>query len=302
MAVHEASQPYQPPIAHPLRAMGTHTFDLDRQVAVVAIIDCTPDSPSEAGRTVGLDVAVRASIDAVAAGADWVDLGGASVAAGEDTAAHEAERVVAIVRELRAASDVVIAVDASDAGVASAAIDAGADVIRVGGAQGPDLIGAIAASDATLVLAHSLDAEVDASTAEAAVEDDVVALLEARVAQALDGGVRADRILLDPGLDLDGHAIDSLRLARRLSTVADLGFPVLATMSSAPLLGAAADASSSERGDRALAATVFAITRGARIVRTHDAARTQVVVRATEALMGWRAPADPIRDLSAFDV
>lgn len=310
MAEHDAHDPYLPPIAHPLRAIGTHTFDFDRQVAVMAIVNRTPDSFYDQGRTFGLTEAVKASIDAVAAGADWVDIGGVPFAPGEPLpVADEIERIVPVVRELRGASDVVISVDTFHAAVAAAAIEAGADVVNDTTAlHDPDMARVVADSDATLVITHSLAASVAGPRTQLAqptyldVEVDVAVLLRDRVSFAIDQGVRDDRIVLDPGFDLNKHTADSLRLARRLPIVCDLGFPVLAAMSNKDFIGEVLEVPGPERVDGSLAAAVFAITRGARIVRVHEVARTRDAVRMAEALMGWRQPADPIHNMSAFNV
>lgn len=279
MPERDATEPYLPPIAHPLRAIGVHAFDLDRQVAVVATIDHAPDASTDEGRVLGVDVAVRGALEATAAGADWLDVGGDDV-----------ERMVLLVRELRAASDVVISVRASHARLAAAAIEAGADAIEDATSAGDgELAAAVAGSDATLVVTQSLDVPAGPE-ADAAVEDDVVRLLQERVELAVAGGVREDRIVVDPGVDLGGHTVESLRLVRHLPAVADLGFPVLATLSRTQPI------------DDPLAIATFAVTRGARLLRVRDVARTREAVQAVEALMGWRAPADPIQDLSAFDV
>lgn len=309
MAEHDAHDPYLPPIVHPLRAIGTHTFDFGRQVAIMAIVNRTPDSFYDQGRTFGLDAAVRASIDAVAAGADWVDVGGVPFAPGDALpVADEIDRIVPVVRELRAASDVVISVDTFHAAVAEAAIAAGADVVNDTTAlHDPDMARVVADSDATLVITHSLAADSAGprtqygSPTYLAVEDDVAALLRTRVARAVDDGVREDRIVLDPGFDLNKNTADSLRLARHLPVVCDLGFPVLAAMSNKDFIGEVLEAPKTERVDGSLAAAVYAITRGARIVRVHETARTRDAVRMAEAFLGWRQPADPVHNMTAFN-
>ena len=306
MSAHDPAEPYEPPIAHTLRAIGTHTFDFGRQVAVMAIVNRTPDSFYDQGRTFGLDAAVLAAVAAVAAGADWVDIGGVPFAPGEALPVEdELERIVPVVRELRAATDVVISVDTFHAAVAEAAIAAGADVVNDTTAlHDPDLARVVAGSDATLVITHSLAAPAGSgprtqfSTPQyEEVEVEVAALLRERVDRAVAGGVREDRIVLDPGFDLNKNTLDTLRLARRLPVVADLGFPVLAAMSNKDFIGEILEAERPDRVDGSLAAAVFAIARGARIVRVHEVARSRDAVRMAEALMGWRAPANPVHNM-----
>ena len=75
-------EPYLPPLRIPVRRIGARTFDFSRQVAVMAVVNRTPDSFYDRGRTFALDAAVAAVLRAVADGADWVDIGGAPFAPG----------------------------------------------------------------------------------------------------------------------------------------------------------------------------------------------------------------------------
>src|SRR5262245_54940124 len=118
----------EPPIAQPVRTIGARRFDFARQVAVMAIVNRTPDSSHDKGETYALDQAVRAVERAVADGADWVDIGG--VPFGTDvpdvSESEELDRVIGLIEAVRAATDVVISVDTFRTEVARRAIDAGA--------------------------------------------------------------------------------------------------------------------------------------------------------------------------------
>ena len=58
------------------RRIGARTFDFSREVAVMGIINRTPDSFFDNGSTFELDRAVDAAIAAADDGADIVDVGG----------------------------------------------------------------------------------------------------------------------------------------------------------------------------------------------------------------------------------
>lgn len=286
---------YLPPLRMPVRTIGARTFDFSRQVAVMAVVNRTPDSFFDQGRTFALDAAVAACFDAVAAGADWVDIGGAPFAPGVPIpAVEEADRVVPVVKELRAGSDVVISVDTFHAEVARRAIDAGATVVNdTTGLSDPDLARVVADSEATLVLTHSLAAP--RTPYPRPVYDDiageVAAFLIERVERALAAGVPEERIILDPGHDLNKNTLQSLELTRRLSEIADLGYPTLAAVSNKDFIGETLDAPRSERRDGSLAAAVVAIVNGARIIRMHDVRGSVAAARMTEAILGLREPA-----------
>ena len=110
-------------LRHPVHRFGGRTLDFSRHVAVMAIVNRTPDSLSDAGRTFALDDAIGASLGAVEAGADWVDIGGQPFAPGPRlTPAEERDRVLPVIAAVRARSDVVLSVDTFEPEVAAAAI------------------------------------------------------------------------------------------------------------------------------------------------------------------------------------
>lgn len=84
------------------RVIGGRTFDFARRVAVMAIVNRTPDSFHDRGRTFALERAVEAVRTAADAGADWIDIGGVPFAPGpEVTAAEELDRVLPVVQAAR---------------------------------------------------------------------------------------------------------------------------------------------------------------------------------------------------------
>ena len=92
----------------------------------MAVVNRTPDSFHDQGATFALDRAVEASLRAVAAGADWVDIGGVPFGRGPAVSTEEElDRVVPLVEAVASASDVVISVDTTNAVVARAAVAAG---------------------------------------------------------------------------------------------------------------------------------------------------------------------------------
>jgi len=278
----------------PVRRLNGRDFDFDREVAVMAVINRTPDSFYDRGATFALDSAVTAARQAVADGADWVDIGGAKFAPGPPVpVAEEIERVVPVVAALQGAG-VVISVDTFDPDVARASIDAGAHVINdTTGVHDPRMAEVVADSDATLVITHSLARP--RTPYPAPQYDDVVrevaGFLQARVERALAHGVPADRLIIDPGHDLNKNTRHSLELTRRLGEITALGLPTLVAVSNKDFIGETLNRDRDSRVEGTLAAAVFCILQGARIVRVHNVSAAVDAVRMTEAILGWREPA-----------
>jgi dihydropteroate synthase len=277
-----------------VRRIGRREFDFDRQVAVMAVINRTPDSFYDQGATFALDAAVAAALDAAAAGADWVDIGGVPFGRGPEVSVEEEiGRVVPVVEGIVAASDVVVSVDTNSSEVARAAIAAGAAVINdTSGLWDAGMAGVLAASDATLVLTHSIGpprVEKPAAQYDDVVAD-VIAFLQGRVDRAEAAGVRRDQLIVDPGHDLDKNTLHSLELTRRFEELQLLGLPLLAAVSNKDFIGESLDRPQGERLEGSIAAMVVCIMKGARIVRMHDVRQSVDAARMTEAILGFRAP------------
>lgn len=283
------------PLADPApRLIGGHRYDLARRAVVMAVVNRTPDSFHDRGATFALDAAVAASRRALEAGADWIDIGGVPFGRGPAVSAEEElDRVVPVV-EAVAGRGAVVSVDTTRASVAAAAIRAGAAVINdTSGYWDPELPAVVAGSEAMVVLTHSL--WPPRSEPVRPEYDDVVdavrARLDALVAQSLAAGIRPDRLVVDPGHDLNKNTVHSLELIRRLPEIVAMGYPTLVALSNKDFIGETLDRPRGERVIGSVTAAALCVAAGARIVRVHDVAETVDAVRMTEAALGLRPPA-----------
>ncbi len=121
---------------------------------------------------------------------------------------------------------------------------------------------------------------------------EVIAFLQERVARAEAAGVSRERLIVDPGHDLDKNTLHSLEITRRFDELGLLGLPLLAAVSNKDFIGESLDRPQGERLEGSIAAMVVCILKGARIVRMHDVRQSVAAVRMTEAILGFR---DPVR-------
>lgn len=285
-----------PELLAPRRTVGRREFDFSRQVAVMAIVNRTPDSFWDRGATFPLDDAVAAALAAVDDGADWVDVGGVPFSPDTPpvTVAEEIDRVVPIVAELAARSDVVISVDTARAEVAAAALEAGASVVNdTNGARDPAMVELLSEGCAAVVVTHSVAAPHQhlPRPRYGDVVAEVTGFLRERVDALVAAGVPAERLFVDPGPDLNKNTLHTLELLRRLPEVVAIGLPVLAAVSNKDFVGETLGRGPAERLPGSLAATTLAVAAGARVVRTHQVVPTVDAVRMTEAVLGLRPPA-----------
>jgi dihydropteroate synthase len=277
------------------RRIGARTFDFSREVAVMAIINRTPDSFFDRGSTFELHRAVAAALAALRDGADIVDVGGVPFGRGPPVSPREElDRVVPLIEAIHAASDAVISVDTHRAEVARLCIEAGASIVNdTSGLYDPGMAAVVAGSAATLVLTHSL-APPRSEPPRPRYDDvtaDVVQFLRDRIARAVGAGVPLERLIVDPGYDLNKNTCHSLELSRRLDEIVAIGLPTLIAVSNKDFIGETLGRERDERLNGSLAAVVICIVKGARIVRMHDVPATVDAVRMTEAVLGFRQPA-----------
>lgn len=267
-------------------------LDLARHVAVMAIVNRTPDSFYDRGATFALDAAVAAGVAAAEAGAEIVDVGGVKFAPGPPVPVEEEiARVVPVVREL--APIARVSVDTFQPEVARAAIEAGAAIINdTTGLHDPAMADVIAEGGAGVVIAHSLAAPRTPHPLPRYddVIGDIAGFLADRRELARERGVPDARIVLDPGHDLNKSTRHSLELTRRLDELTALGSTLLVALSNKDFVG---ETLGRDRGDRlsgSLAAAVYCVLHGARIVRAHNVRETVDAMRMVEAILGWREP------------
>ena len=290
-----------PPLRDPVRAIGARTFDFSRQIAVMAVINRTPDSFYDQGATFALDRAIEASLAAAAEGADWVDIGGVKFGPGPEVPVEEElDRVIPVIEAVAAASDVVISVDTFRPEVAAAAIAAGASVVNdTTGLFYPELADAVAASTASLVITHSL--ATPRTWYPRPTYDDVAgeiaAFLQRKVELAVSRGVPENRIIVDPGHDLNKNTRQTLELTGRMNEICALGFPTLAAVSNKDFIGETLDREKKDRLAGSIASATIAVMLGARIVRMHNVRESVDAMRMVEAILGWREPAFTIHNM-----
>lgn len=265
---------------------GRFSIDLSRP-RIMAIINVTPDSFSGDGLGRDVDAALRRADEAVAAGADFLDLGGESTRPGSESVSEQEEldRLVPLVERL-AGYPVPISIDTVKPAVMRASLAAGATLINdINGFRAPGAVDAVAGTGAALCVMH-MQGEPRSMQANPHYDDvvaEVLGFLAQRVAEIESKSVARERILIDPGFGFGKTLDDNLALFRALDRFAATQRPVLIGVSRKSMLGAITGRPVGERMPASVAAALLAVVRGAHVVRVHDVAATR------DALAVWEA-------------
>ncbi len=269
---------------------GGYPLDL-RRVAVMGILNITPDSFSDGGIFFAADRAVHHAIQMVDEGADLIDIGGESTRPGARAVSsqEELDRVIPVIEALREAVAVPISIDTSKPDVMRAAVAAGAGMINdVRALQVEHALETTAKLGIPVCLMH-MQGE-PRTMQENPHYDDVVAevreFLWSRKQACLAAGIGADKIVVDPGFGFGKNLEHNLELIRKLDEFTGLGAPVLVGLSRKSMIGTALGLPLTQRLHASVALAVLAARNGASIVRVHDVAATCQALRMVEAVYG----------------
>ena len=255
----------------------------------MGIVNVTPDSFSDGGLYFDAARAIAHGRELVEAGADVLDIGGESTRPGADPVGEQEEldRVLPVIEGL--AGTVPISVDTSKAGVARAAIEAGAAIVNdVTALRGdPDMAAVCSGAGVEVVLMHMLGEprtmQDDPRYADPVSEIRDFLLERARF--ALGHGIERGRIWIDPGIGFGKTVSHNLALLGGTGDLAATGFPVLVGASRKAFIGRIDEgAAEADRLGGTIAACLAAAERGASMLRVHDVAPVVQALRVQERI------------------
>lgn len=275
------------PLRPQIWTFGHLKLDLS-QPHVMGILNVTPDSFSDGGLHNQKDQAVEKALEMMADGATVIDVGGESTRPGASVVEVEEEirRVVPVVEEL-AKHDVIISIDTSQPEVIKAAVKAGAHIWNdVRALTRPQALETAAELNIPVIIMHMRGEPTTMNNLDQYddVTQDVIRELSQRVQDALDVGVKAEHIMIDPGFGFAKNAQQNLKLLQEFYKLAEMGYPILSALSRKRFIGAALNGAEPQaRAVGSAAAHLLSIQQGACMVRAHD-------VKATaDAIKIWKA-------------
>lgn len=250
--------------------IGGRRFTWGSRTYVMGIVNVTPDSFSGDGLGADGSAAVRQGMRMVQEGADMLDVGGESTRPGHlpVTVAEEIARIKPVLGPLARDSRVPVSVDTYKLEVAEAAVEMGATILNDiwGLTRSPGIAELAARHGCALVLMHNQDGTEYAGD----VLDEIKAFLRRAARMAVDAGVPAERVMIDPGIGFGKTAEQNWVVMRRLEELTELGFPILVGTSRKSFIGKLLDLPVEQRTEGTAATVVASVLRGADVVRVHD--------------------------------
>ncbi len=228
--------------------IGKRKFDF-KYAYVMGIVNVTPDSFSDGGQFIDEDKAVIHALEMIEDGVDIIDVGGESTR-----------------------PDAVLSIDTTKARVAEEALKSGALIVNdiSGGTFEPEIFNVVKEFNAAIILMHikGKPKTMQSSPVYSDIVSEVYGYLEKQTQIASSKGI--DKIIVDPGIGFGKRTEDNLTIIERLEDFKSLGFPIMIGLSRKSFIGNILNLPVEDRDDATNALNLFAISKGARIIRTHN--------------------------------
>jgi dihydropteroate synthase len=253
---------------------------------VMGIINLTPDSFYAGSRKESVADALKQAGKMLADGAAFLDIGAYSSRPGADdiSVQQETGRLLPVVEAIVAEyPDAVLSVDTFRAGIAEAAIKAGAHIINdiSGGQLDADMFATVARLQVPFILMHmkGTPKNMNELANYENVFDEVYDYFVDKYALLKALGVHD--VIIDPGFGFAKKTAHSYALMKRLQDFNLLQLPVLVGISRKNMVYKTLGITADDALNGTTALNAIALTKGANILRVHD------VKEAVEAVKIW---------------
>ncbi len=267
------------------------SLDLSRKVAVMGILNLTPDSFYDGGRYRTEKEILNRVEQMVKEGADIIDVGGESTRPGAESVSAEVEirRTIPYIEKITSLFDVPVSIDTYKAKVAKAAIEAGAQMVNdISGLKfDSQMASVVSFYKVPVVVMHikGTPKNMQENPYYESLMDEIISYLRESLQIAEKAGVEREKIIIDPGIGFGKTVEHNLKILKRLDELKVLGRPILIGVSRKSFIGKILSLPVEKRLPGSLAASCVAVVKGARVVRTHDVRETREVVDLTEAIL-----------------
>lgn len=254
---------------------GKKVYDLSARTHVMGILNVTPDSFSDGGKFLKPADAAAHGKAMAEAGADFIDVGGASTRPGADEISvdEELNRVIPVIEKLAKEISVPISVDTYRAKVADEALNAGAVIVNDISAFGFDsaMAETIAKHNASAVAMHIKGTPKDMQV-NPVYEDltgEIIQYFENVAWKSNVAGIK--QVIIDPGIGFGKTVEHNLQILKNLALFKRLDSPIMIGVSRKSMIGKILNIDDvNDRHEGTITYNTIGILNGAHIIRVHD--------------------------------
>jgi dihydropteroate synthase len=282
--------------------LSTRSIPLGERTVLMGVLNTTPDSFSDGGAFDSPAAAIEHGLQMLEEGVDIVDIGGESTRPGKHRPVgirEEIGRVIPVIKGiLRHHPEAIVSIDTYKSETATAALEAGAEIVNdvSGFLWDESMAQACVGARCGVVLMHTRGRPEEWHALPPLEPNQVLPhvrqALQRRLDEALKAGIEREQIVLDPGFGFGVIAEQNYLLLAGLDELISLGQPLLAGVSRKGFLGRTLstlykgkDVPANLRGNASLAAVTATILAGAHLVRVHDVGPSREAAAVADAIL-----------------
>ncbi len=254
----------------------------------MGIINVTPDSFYAGSRTKNAEAAVIMAEKMMEEGADLLDIGGYSSRPGAEniSPSEESKRLIPAISAVRNRfPEALISADTFRSEVAGVALKAGADIINdISGGADEKMFKTVARANAGYILMHMVGTPQTMAqfTGYDQMIPSITQFFSDRLQVANDSGVQ--NIVLDPGFGFSKTIDQNYELLYELSRFRQFNRPLLVGISRKSMIYKTLGCTPEESLPGTTALHLFALLKGAGILRVHDVREARGVIELAKKL------------------
>jgi len=246
----------------------------NKNIYVMGILNVTPDSFSDGGKYYEINSATKHALQMIEEGADVIDIGGESSRPGADEISvdEEIDRIIPTIKSILSQKpNTIISVDTTKSEVAQIALESGAKIINdISGLSDERMITVVRNYEAAIIIMHikGNPRTMQINPEYKNVVEEVHSFLFDKIVYSMNNGVKS--IVVDPGIGFGKTVTHNYELLRNLAKFQTLETPLLIGVSRKSLIGKTLDIDVSERDNATIILETDAVSKGAKIIRTHN--------------------------------
>lgn len=257
---------------------------------LMGVLNINHDSYHPENRHQNADTACAHAIQMLKDGVDIIDIGGESTQPFIEPTSlqEELDRVIPVIKKIRAETDVCISIDTYKEEVMLAAVDAGANIINdIYALNKVSNLESIQQLNVPIILNHMQD------TPKTMQKDPVYAkgiintindFFSQKIDRCIAAGIPKQHLIVDPGFGFGKTDEHNLDILNNISEFKIHTLPILIGLSRKTTIGNILNKSVANRMIGSIAAGCFSIMQGLNIIRAHDVAETHQAITMLDAI------------------
>ena len=250
-----------------------NSIALKQRPLVMGILNVTPDSFFETGKSFFAESAFNHALEIESDGADIIDIGGCSTSPGKSFASYEEElsRLKTVLPLIPNTVNIPVSIDTFRPEIAKFALENGVTIVNdESGVFSKEMASLVKAYNVNWIFMHTGNkTSSEIREYKNGVVSDVLEFFKSMKEQALNFGIKEENLCFDYGIGFGKTREDDLTLLQNTSAFSDFK-PLLVGVSNKRVVGQATEREVNDRLFGTVSAESVSVFLGAGVIRTHN--------------------------------